>query len=264
MLDTSIYWKNLIQPTYWGTKYVEKRPRAVKSTGRRVDWDEKWCKGSEMQGKNNLARYGNQKKNFWTIRYNMATKKWLTEDRFRLWVQHDFHQLDIPTSFDIPGKWKDMRYTFILGSNPKNDPDPILPFNIQYDEFQPFFRFGNLNTSLRGFENNKETASYWDLNICRQSPTTESCFNPSLFLTFVFWGKFERKKLKPCHMGGHESLDDKFKSSRNILIFIVGGKSLFIWLLIIINGTIEFVQDWRGESDTEREEISMFLAIGVS
>ena len=120
------------------------------------------------------------------------------------------------------------------------------------------FRFGNLNTSLRGFENNKETASYWDRNICRQSPTTESCFNPSLFLTFVFWGKFERKKLKPCHVGGHESLDDKFKSSRNILIFIVGEKSLFIWLLIIIDGTIEFVQDWRGGSDTEREEFLCF------
>ena len=53
-----------------------------------------------------------------------------------------------------------MRYTFILGSNLKHDLDPLLPFDIQYDEFQPFFRFGNLNTSLRGFENNKETASY--------------------------------------------------------------------------------------------------------
>ena len=135
MLDTSIYWKNLIQPTYWGTKYVEKRPRAVKSTGRRVDWDEKWCKGSEMQGKNNLARYGNQKKNFWTIRYNMATKKWLTEDRFRLWVQHDFHQLDIPTSFDIPGKWKDMRIAGVSILRYIN-----ISILIKYSNFSGFYK----------------------------------------------------------------------------------------------------------------------------
>ena len=79
----------------------------------------------------------------------MATKKWLTEDRFRLWVQHDFHQLDIPTSFDIPGKWKDMRIAGVSILRYIN-----ISILIKYSNFSGFYKklgpFYKKNSGMEG------------------------------------------------------------------------------------------------------------------